>query len=395
MLIRVYRPFTGAVNSTMASIEPPTTAKAVLHTTRGPIEIEIWAKETPLASRNFLQLCLNGYYDGCQFHRVVKDFVVQTGDPTNTGYGGAAIYEGESFKDEFHSRLRYSRRGIVGCANAGTKDSNGSQFMITLGPTPELNGKNTIFGRIVGDTIFNVVKISEAEVDDNDRPLYPASITHTEVLIPYFDDLDTSGPKTIATVADHQETSKPKPKKKPAVKLAYDDESSDEDEIPAKKFKIQAAADVVEASKPDKMESPVTTEKNQSDLSAKSKTTSVPPKASETPKRKRTSDSVENTSTRKPKGKKGSRDRELETLKLLESFKAKISASKPATTVEDKQDDRPKWAEDDEVPSDYEDDEKPDGFEGLSGHVFHYDGPRGGEDDDTLMVIDDRANKSG
>jgi peptidyl-prolyl cis-trans isomerase SDCCAG10 len=174
----------------MSSIEPQTTAKVVLHTTKGPLEIELWAEQTPLACRNFIQLCANGYYDNCAFHRVVKDYIIQSGDPSGTGYGGVPIYDEGSFRDEFHSRLRFNRRGLVGCANTGEPNSNGSQFIITLSPTPELNNKNTLFGRIVGDTIFNVLRIGESEVgDDEERPLYPTVIIRAEIVTPYFNDL--------------------------------------------------------------------------------------------------------------------------------------------------------------------------------------------------------------
>ncbi|XP_016121067.1 peptidyl-prolyl cis-trans isomerase CWC27 homolog, partial [Sinocyclocheilus grahami] len=86
-----------------------------------------------------------GYYDGTIFHRVVPEFIVQGGDPTGSGTGGESIY-GRPFKDEFHSRLRFNRRGLVAMANAGPHD-NGSQFFFTLGRADELNNKHTIFGK--------------------------------------------------------------------------------------------------------------------------------------------------------------------------------------------------------------------------------------------------------
>jgi peptidyl-prolyl cis-trans isomerase SDCCAG10 len=143
--------------------EPPTKGKVVLHTTIGDIDIELWPKEAPKAVRNFVQLCLEGYYDDCLFHRVVKDFIVQTGDPTNTGEGGESIYDSKTFSDEFHSRLRFNHRGIVAMANEGTVHSNRSQFFITLDRADELDRKNTIFGKVVGDTIYNVMKMNNLE----------------------------------------------------------------------------------------------------------------------------------------------------------------------------------------------------------------------------------------
>ena len=125
------------------NLEPNPTAKVLLHTTRGDLEIELFAKQTPITSRNFLQLCLDGYYDNTVFHRLVKGFIIQGGDPTGTGQGGESSYDGEPFADEFHSRLKYTRRGLLGMANTGKKDDNGSQFFFTLAATPELQEKNT------------------------------------------------------------------------------------------------------------------------------------------------------------------------------------------------------------------------------------------------------------
>ncbi|XP_073227409.1 spliceosome-associated protein CWC27 homolog [Porites lutea] len=167
--------------------EPPTNGKVLLITTCGEIDIELWSKEAPKACRNFIQLCLEGYYDGTIFHRIVKGFCVQGGDPTGTGMGGESIY-GQPFKDEFHQRLRFVRRGLVAMANAGPND-NQSQFFFTLGATPELNGKHTIFGKVAGNTIYNMIKMEDCEVDGDDRPLFPPKIKKTEILHNPFDDI--------------------------------------------------------------------------------------------------------------------------------------------------------------------------------------------------------------
>ncbi|RKP10406.1 cyclophilin-like domain-containing protein [Thamnocephalis sphaerospora] len=147
--------------------EPPTTGRVVLHTTVGDLDMELWCKEAPKACRNFIQLCLEGYYEDVIFHRVVPDFIVQGGDPTGTGMGGESIY-GEPFADEYHSRLRFTRRGLVGMASAERND-NTSQFFITLGATPELQNRHTLFGRIAGDTLYNALSISELELN-GERP---------------------------------------------------------------------------------------------------------------------------------------------------------------------------------------------------------------------------------
>ncbi|KZM28279.1 Peptidylprolyl isomerase [Ascochyta rabiei] len=173
------------------NLEPNPTAKVLLHTTRGDLEIELFAKQTPITSRNFLQLCLDGYYDNTVFHRLVKGFIIQGGDPTGTGQGGESSFDGEPFQDEMHSRLKYTRRGLLGMANTGKKDDNGSQFFFTLAATPELQDKNTMFGRIAGDTIYNLMKMAEAEIAEGseDRPMYPTKVTGSEIILNPFEDM--------------------------------------------------------------------------------------------------------------------------------------------------------------------------------------------------------------
>ncbi|EDV96659.1 spliceosome-associated protein CWC27 homolog [Drosophila grimshawi] len=177
--------------------EPPTSGKVLLKTTVGDIDIELWARECPKACRNFVQLCLEGYYNGTTFHRLVKGFIVQGGDPNGDGTGGESIY-GHPFKDEFHSRLRYSRRGLVGMANSG-KDDNASQFFFTFAATPELENKNTLFGKVTGDTVFNMLKLEESIVDYQERPMYAHRIISAEVLTnPYNDIVPRSLPKPVS-----------------------------------------------------------------------------------------------------------------------------------------------------------------------------------------------------
>ncbi|KAI1796748.1 cyclophilin-like protein [Ganoderma leucocontextum] len=166
----------------------PTKGRVIVETTVGEIDIELWSKETPKACRNFIALAMEGYYDGVIFHRVVPDFLVQTGDRTGTGGGGESFF-GEPFEDEIHPRLRFVHRGLVGMANNGTKDSNDSQFFMTLNRADELNGKHTLFGRIVGDTFFNVLKIGEMELDDNERPLYPPKVKRVRIVDNPFEDI--------------------------------------------------------------------------------------------------------------------------------------------------------------------------------------------------------------
>ncbi|KAF9038151.1 cyclophilin-like domain-containing protein [Panaeolus papilionaceus] len=166
----------------------PTNGRVIIETTVGEIDIELWSKETPKTCRNFLALAMEGYYDGVIFHRIVPNFLVQTGDKTGTGAGGESFY-GEPFEDEIHPRLRYAHRGIVGMANNGTKNSNDSQFFITLDRADELHGKHTLFGRCVGDTVFNVMKIGEMEIDKEGRPVYPPKIKSIRIVDNPFDDI--------------------------------------------------------------------------------------------------------------------------------------------------------------------------------------------------------------
>ncbi|CAI7907982.1 unnamed protein product [Closterium sp. NIES-54] len=174
--------------SSIYVLEPPTQGKVVVTTTLGDLDIELWPREAPKAVRNFVQLCLEGYYDRTIFHRIITGFMVQGGDPTGSGTGGESIY-GEPFKDEFHSRLRFSHRGLVACANAGAPHSNGSQWFFTLDRCDWLDKKHTIFGKITGDTIFNAVRLGEVDTDDNDRPFEPPSIISVEVIWNPFEDI--------------------------------------------------------------------------------------------------------------------------------------------------------------------------------------------------------------
>ncbi|CAH8666980.1 unnamed protein product [Schistosoma margrebowiei] len=141
--------------------EPATHGKVILKTTVGEIEIELWSKEAPKACRNFVQLCMEGYYNDTSFHRLVRGFIVQGGDPTGTGEGGESIY-GQPFKTEIHSRLSFNRRGLVGMACL-EENMNGSQFFFTLGSATELTGKHTLFGRVAGETLFNMLRLGEGD----------------------------------------------------------------------------------------------------------------------------------------------------------------------------------------------------------------------------------------
>jgi peptidyl-prolyl cis-trans isomerase SDCCAG10 len=236
--------------SSQYNIEPHPTARVLIKTSMGPLDVELFAKETPLTCRSFIQLCLEGYYNNAIFHRIVKDFIIQTGDPTGTGTGGEAAAEDGKIKDEFNTRLRYTRRGLVGMANSGDKDDNGSQFFITLSATPELERRNTLFGRIaVGDTIFNALRIGELEVDKLDRPIHPPRIISTEVTENPFKDIV---PRSTAEEREQQQRKLEEERQKAVVKkakkrnkalLSFGDDEA-EDGAPAIKTKIKSVYDL-------------------------------------------------------------------------------------------------------------------------------------------------------
>ena len=125
-------------------IDPKKQYKARMETDKGTMVIELFADKTPMTVNNFVFLSREGFYDGVIFHRVIDNFMVQGGDPTGTGRGGP----GYKFGDEFNSSLKHDKQGILSMANAGP-GTNGSQFFITHGPTPHLNGKHTVFGQVV------------------------------------------------------------------------------------------------------------------------------------------------------------------------------------------------------------------------------------------------------
>ena len=181
----------------MYANEPVTRGKVVVHTSIGPLDIELWPKEAPMACRNFVQLCLEGYYDGCIFHRVIRDFMAQTGDPTGTGKGGESVF-GSKFKDEFHSRLRFTHRGLIAMASEGP-DTNGSQFFVTLDRCEWLDRKHTIFGKVTGNSLYNLHRFNELEVDAADRPEFAPRIERCEVLLEPFDDIVPRSPAATTT----------------------------------------------------------------------------------------------------------------------------------------------------------------------------------------------------
>ena len=140
---------------------------ARLETSLGELVFELYPEYAPKAVWNFIRLAQKGYYDGISFHRNIKNFMIQGGDPTGTGRGGSSIW-GKNFEDEFLGPFKHDTRGVISMANKG-KNTNSSQFFITYRKVPHLDGKHTIFGKVV-DSDNTLKALEAAEVEDNDRP---------------------------------------------------------------------------------------------------------------------------------------------------------------------------------------------------------------------------------
>ena len=150
--------------------------KIKIETTAGDIYADLNEKEAPKTVENFTKLARQGFYDGIIFHRVIPDFMIQTGDPTGTGTGGP----GYKFADEFSPALKHSKAGILSMANSGP-NTNGSQFFITDAATPWLDGKHSVFGQVT-QGIEVVKKIATAPRDAGDRPKTEIKMAKVTVL---------------------------------------------------------------------------------------------------------------------------------------------------------------------------------------------------------------------
>ena len=171
---------------------PNATQIATLHTTAGDIRIELFGNQAPKTVKNFVDLATGGVewthpetrtktseplYNGTIFHRVISGFMIQGGDPLGQGFGGP----GYKFADEFHPELGFDRPYLLAMANSGP-NTNGSQFFITVGPTPHLNRKHTIFGEIAdADSRAVVDAIATAKTDRKDKPVQDVTINSVTV----------------------------------------------------------------------------------------------------------------------------------------------------------------------------------------------------------------------
>ena len=155
------------------SMNPKSSPIIVVETNQGAIEIKLFADVAPKTCENFIGLIHKGYYNGIIFHRVIKNFMIQGGDPTGTGRGGNSIW-GKTFEDEVSPNVKFDRKGLLAMANAGP-GTNGSQFFITTIPTPWLHMKHTIFGEVTSG--YDIVeKIENTKVGPGDRPIQEQKI---------------------------------------------------------------------------------------------------------------------------------------------------------------------------------------------------------------------------
>ena len=168
-LLSIAGVFIGLASVAVASAEK---LSAEIETSRGKIEIELTPDKTPVTVANFVNLAQKGFYNGVTFHRIIPNFMVQGGDPTATGSGGP----GYKFEDEFDSSLKHDTPGVLSMANSGP-GTNGSQFFITHVPTPWLDGKHSVFGKVISgqkvvDTLKQGDKIEKVTIKGDTTTLF-------------------------------------------------------------------------------------------------------------------------------------------------------------------------------------------------------------------------------
>jgi cyclophilin family peptidyl-prolyl cis-trans isomerase len=153
-----------------------TNKTAEFNTNKGNFKIELYGDKAPVTTGNFIKLVDNGFYNGLIFHRVIPNFMVQCGCPHGTGRGGP----GYTIRDEFHPDLKHDSKGMLSMANAGP-NTGGSQFFITVAPTPWLDGKHSIFGKVI-EGMEVVDSISKVEKDRNDKPLQNVVVNSVKII---------------------------------------------------------------------------------------------------------------------------------------------------------------------------------------------------------------------
>ena len=158
---------------------------ARIETNVGSLNVELQTETAPRAVWNFIRLAKKGYYNGVLFHRNIRNFMIQGGDPTGTGKGGSSIW-GKNFQDEFDGPLTHDSRGVVSMANKG-KNTNSSQFFITYRPSKHLDRKHTIFGRVVGG-LDTLDKLENTTVDESNRPMNNLIMENVVVFVDPFEE---------------------------------------------------------------------------------------------------------------------------------------------------------------------------------------------------------------
>jgi peptidyl-prolyl cis-trans isomerase-like protein 2 len=176
---------------------------ARIHTSLGDLNIELLPEFAPRAVWNFVKLAQKGYYNGTIFHRNIKGFMVQGGDPTGTGRGGQSIW-GKPFNDEFDGPEKHDRRGVLSMANKG-KNTNTSQFFITYRQTPHLDRKHTIFARVVGGLDTTLTAIERSEVGEKDKPVRDIQILDIVVFVDPFAEWQKEQKEKEAKEAEEEE----------------------------------------------------------------------------------------------------------------------------------------------------------------------------------------------
>jgi cyclophilin family peptidyl-prolyl cis-trans isomerase len=168
---------------TMEKASPASAANeiGVIETSMGTVKVKFFADAAPKAVENFKGLARKNYYNGIVFHRVIDNFMIQGGDPTGSGRGGQSLWNAP-FEDEFSPKYRFDRKGLLAMANAGPK-TNGSQFFITLVPTPWLNDKHTIFGEVI-EGMDVIEKIGKVAKGPGDKPVTPITMTKVTIAAP-------------------------------------------------------------------------------------------------------------------------------------------------------------------------------------------------------------------
>ncbi|CAO1312947.1 unnamed protein product [Diamesa hyperborea] len=158
-----------------------------LVTSLGPLNLELYCDQLPKTCENFLKHCLSGYYNGTKFHRSIRNFMIQGGDPTGKGNGGMSIWN-TKFEDEFRPGMSHSGRGVLSMANSGP-NTNGSQFFITFRSCKHLDGKHTIFGKIVGG-LDTLTEMERVEVDNKDNPIEDIKIVSAQIFVDPYQEAD-------------------------------------------------------------------------------------------------------------------------------------------------------------------------------------------------------------